>query len=1170
MNWWMDYPWLEVLFGVVFLFGGITSLLMFVSNYPSSRFLGQLILSYLIFLGLHIFDVFDSIQFVGLVFISLSLFLYAKAFFDQKSRLKLWYFWPLLAAIVLSQFPVLNISASILAGVYLYISLRTIRKEGQSRGIVWFQNPGSRLIWFRNFMILNALFLVLLMISPSWISPELIASGILLLLVFIQYQLFKESSFLSPIPLGNKYQKSTLSPAIKASILSKLDHVMVDEKFYLRDDASLSNLASELRATTHHLSQVLNETKKISFQDLISQYRIREACRLLKDENHQQVKIENIATLVGYNSKSAFNTAFKRRMEVTPSEYRDLKDVRSYREERLSERTDPFIGKRPLSLSHVFTLKLNSTMVTNFLKVFLRNLKRNKVFTAINLFGLILGFTCCMLIYLFISDELSYDTSIPDADRIYRIAWEGDNPQTRTPHPMAQAMVNDLPDVVEAVSISPWYGPGLSRESVRVKNSETNALFEEPDFYFADSTFFDVFNIEVLEGDAEALSKPWTLVIAESMAKKYFGDSSAIGKELELNDMPIEVSAVVRDLPENTHFHFNAIIPYATLRVINPNDSWMTWADFGHFNYIKVGEGVDVAGLENSIPNWVVPYLDWSESGIERLMSGELRFELQPIQDIHLTSHLRWELESNGNILYIYILSATFIFILLIVCINYVNLTTSKSMERAKEIGVRKTLGAISSNLSLQFYLESILFCLMAMVFAFGAAIFLIEPFNQVSGKNFMFNDLFSASFLTTAFGLSIVVGILAGAYPALFLSSFKPTEVLKGKLSTSLKGVRMRSVLVTLQFMVSAILIAGSLIILRQIDFMKNKELGFDQEAVVAINIPISIEIGGIDLQNIYSIRQQIEALSGVRNTSMVSNLPGGQFNQHAIFPLENPDNRIDVSEVMVDFGFDQVLGLEVVDGRSFNSSYATDTAELSFMINEIAAQQLGLENPVGEKVVWVGNDTTYEASIIGVVKDFHYRSMHEDIQPLIMVVEPEDAGHVVIKLDGKEFGTILSEIEAIYVELNNEIPFEYQFLDENLAKLYDQEVKTLGIFSIFSTIALVLASLGLLGMALAMLNQRIKEVGMRKILGASSAQIMQMIFAQFLKLIAIALLLGLPLSFFLMQNWMNEFSYQAPFGLMPFVWSIVILLLVAAVSVSSAVMKISFSNPVEALKYE
>ena len=1045
--------------------------------------------------------------------------------------------------------------------------LKLLRHEGSTRGIAWFLNPGERIAWFRNFIAINLLALTYLLIDQG---NQLVISGIFMLVtLMVVYQVFKESHFLTPIPVGNKYKKSTLTPQIKSSILSKIERVMDEQEFYLRDDASLTRLAEALGATTHHLSQVLNESLKISFQDLIARYRIRRACQILRDEAHAEVKIENVAAMVGYNSKSAFNTTFKRKTGLTPSAYRDAKDVLTYGEEHLSERKEPLNEHRWIDLNHGFTLKIKSDMIRHFLKVFSRNVKRNSLFSFLNVLGLTVGFTSSILIYLFIQDELAYDKSLPDSESVYRIAWISENPQTRTPHPMAQAMVADLPEVVEAVSLSPWYGPGLSKELVRVKNVSRDILFEEPNFYFADSTFFDVFPLDFVEGDVEALSKPWTLVISESMAKKYFGDSSAIGKELELNDMPIAVTAVVKDMPKHSHFHFNAILPYVTIKYINPSDGWMTWADFGHFNYIKLQEGADPQELEAKIPSWVSGYLGWSEESIDQLIEGEWRFALQPISSIHLHSHLRWELENNGNILYIYILSGTLAFLLLIAAINYINLTTAKSIERAKEVGVRKTLGAVSGNLSIQFYLESVFFCAIAMLISISLTYLLLDSFNFLSGKSFESSLLVSASFLSKAFVFCIVIGLLAGIYPAVTLSSFRPTEVLKGKLTTSSKGVRLRSALVVLQFCISAILISGSLIINRQIFFMKDKDLGFDQEAVVSLSVPISVELGSIDLEKVRTVQQEIESIKGVLNTSLISNLPGGQFNQHAYYLQSNPENRVDASEVMVDFDFEDVLGIQIVQGRSYDPTFPTDTVR-SFIINEVARQQLNIENPIGEKLIWVGNDEELEGTIIGVVKDFHYRSLHEDIQPLVMTAQPYGAGHILIKVAGKDFSRIMEEVKPIYEQLSSELPFGFQFLDEELASLYRQEERTLSIFSTFSGIALILASLGLLGMAIAILNQRVKEVGMRKILGASSSQIMGMILGQFARLIVIAMVIGLPISYIVMQSWMNEFSYQAPFGIMPFIWAAIVLLVVAMVSVISAVTKITYSNPVDALKYE
>lgn len=1152
------------------LLGGIFGVILLLMKFPAARHLGGLIISYIALVATRYLGELSSFDGIAIIVLSISLYLYAYTFFSQKNRLSYAHFIPLLIGVGISFFDGIFLTVFSIAVLLVYLVKLSIllKKEGGSRGFSWFLNPGPRIVWLRNFIMLN--YAVLSIAALEWGGVISLSIGLLLVLIMIVYQIFQESNFLTPIPIGNKYQKSTLTPHIKSAILDKIEKVMRDEEFYLRDDASLSNLAEELGATTHHLSQVLNESMKISFQDLIAQYRIRRACQILRDESNEQMKIENVATMVGYNSKSAFNTTFKRKTGYTPSEYRDAKDVRSYGEERLSERERPQNERTKLNLNHVFNLKMNKDMIQHFFKIFSRNVKRNGLFSFLNVLGLTVGFTCSILIYLYVQDELSYDQSLPDSDRIYRIAWMTDNPQTRTPHPMAQAMVKDFPEVEQAVSLSPWYGPGLSRDKIRVKNVKTNMIFEEPDFYFVDSTFLDIFQLKVLEGDENALKKPWSFVIPESMAKKYFGDSSAIGQELLVNDMPNEVSAVVEDMPVHSHFHFNGLISYVTLKQINPGSNWMTWADFGHFNYIKLKEGADPKVVEEKMPEWGLGYIKVDESMKEVILSRTDRFELQPITSIHLNSHLRWELENNGNMLYIYILLAVLGFLILIAAINYTNLTTAKSIERAKEIGVRKTLGAVSRNLSGQFYLESIIFSLIALILSVFIVALLLNGFNALSGKQFQIADLLNSSFVIKALMVGIGVGLLAGFYPAVALSSFKPTEVLKGKLTTSSRGVRLRSALVVLQFTISAILISGSFIIYNQIQFMKDKDLGFDQESIISLNVPISVAKGNVDLEALRTTQTELEKVSGVRFTTLSSSVPGGQFNQHEYFLRDDPENRVDVSEIMVDYGIEKVLGLELVKGRMFDKAFKGDSVG-GVIINESFADQLNVDNPIGRTLVQNASGREYESRIIGVIKDFHYQSLHQEIQPLLMAVQPLGAGNILIKLEGQEFGKTISQIEEVYnANIETELPFEYHFLDQDLAALYDQEVRTLSIFSIFSMVALVLASLGLLGMAIAIINQRIKEVGMRKILGASSAQIMGMILGQFIRLVVVAMIIGLPLSYILMQSWITEFSYRAPFGILPFVGAMVVLLVVTIVSVMSAVSKITHSNPIESLRYE
>lgn len=1173
MNQWMAWPWNEMLMACTCLLGIGLVVFLLLSKFPASRFLGQLVIAYLAFAFISFSRLGELWSNLTLFFLGLSLNWYGSSFFTQNSRINRKHLLFILFGLGLVALGIYYDMTWVLIGLVIAIvfeSIQKVKQEAKSRGLSWFQSPGSRVVWFRNYFGLNLILIFVFLFPDRLLSMEMIWLGILVNFGFVYSQVFKESGFLSPLPVANKYKKSTLSAAQKAGILENLDKLLAETKFYLKDDTSLGGLAEELHTTTHHLSQVLNESKGVSFQELISQHRVREARRLLKDPKQKETKVENIAAMVGYNSKSAFNTAFKRHTGITPSKYREAKDVRSYREERLPDKKRPLSADSTFSLSHLFIKKLKRTMITNFFKTFIRALNRNKVFTLINLFGLTVGFTCSILIYLFISDELSYDRTIPNHENIYRISWIAEHSQTRTPHPMAQAMRRDFPEVKTAVSISPWYGSGLTQQEIKVENKQLDLKFDEPDFYFADSTFLDVFQLTVIAGDKDALKEPNTLVITESMAKKYFGEGDAIGQMLTISDMPIEVSLIVKGMPKNAHFHFNALISYETVKAINPESHWMTWEDFGHFNYIVLEKDAAPAELQSKIADWVFKYLNWGEDAKNRFDNGELRFELQPLADIHLYSHLRWELENNGNIIYIYILSGTMIFILIIAGINYINLTTAKSVERAKEIGVRKTLGAVSGHLTIQFYLESVIFCLMAMTLALGLTGLVMEPFNGLSHKTFDWADLLSVDFIGKAALLCLLIGLLAGIYPALFLSSFKPSDVLKGKLSASGSNSRLRSLLVVCQFVVSAILITSSLIILKQIDFMRSKELGFDQDAVISIPIPSSVEHGGINLSEARTIQNELRNIPGVKQVSAASNLPGSQFDNHPVHSVKHHPDYLDATDMYVDYGLVELLGFELLEGRNLNKSYAADSAGTNVLINESLARGLNLNNPVGEKIIWHLGGYDLEITVVGVVRDFHYKSLHQAINPLIIQYQPYMINETVIKLEGQSFQQVLTAIENLYAKYGQTEGFEYHFLDQQLGDLYESEIRTLRVFSIFATIALFLACLGLLGIALAMLSQKVKEVGIRKILGASRFQIIQMIFAQFAVLITIALVIGLPLAYLLMQEWLGEFPYQATLGFMPFVWATFSLLIVALGSVSIVVTKIAATSPVEALRYE
>lgn len=1148
------------------------------NRFPASKALSVLVFISLVISGWALVPSSQLLNtsFLFLVLFALFLHRYVQLFFSQKSRLSIKPFAPLLTLTLIfvdkpiwQNLFVYGVVPTLLI-YYTILMWAELKKEGKSRGINWFENPGTRLVWLRNFCLFNCLLMAFWFLGSlghfTWVWMTI---GSLCLVYLVYYQLIKESNFLTPIPLGNKYQKSTLSPNQKVAILSKLDELLLTEKFYLSSETSLSGVAELLQTTTHHLSQVINEAKGRTFQELITSYRIKEAKLLLKSAKEANTKIEHIATMVGYNSKSAFNTSFKKLTGLTPKEFKVSKDVLTYRDERLPDRKLTGYSFKTLDLNG-FKQNIQKIMVTNFFKVFYRRITRNKIFTFINLFGLTIGFACSILIYLFINAHISYDTQLPESDQIYRISWVNDNPQTRTPHPMAQAMVADFPEVETATSISPWYGSGLSKQMIRVENKKTNKAFLEPDFFFVDSTFLDVFKLEVIAGDADALKKPFNLVITEKMAQKYFGDNDPIGQELSIDDWGIVVAAVIKGMPEKSHFHFTGLVSYVTTKSINPTSNWYTWEDFGHFNYIKTTKETNANDLESRIPKWVIEYLDWSPDDKERLLAGNHGFRLQSIQDIHLHSHLRWELENNGNVLYIYILSGALAFLLLIVCINYINLTTAKSIERAREVGIRKTLGALSQSLTIQYYFESLLFCFIAMLAALFLAGVFLPFYNHLTNLSFSIGDLVAPSFIYQMAMALVAISILSGLYPALSLNNFKPGEVLKGAFTMSTKGKSLRNGLVVFQFFISAILIVATLIILRQLEYMKTKELGFDQDALIALRLYPSVEIGGIDTDNVRLMESKLMDIPGVIGTSAVSNLPGGQFNQAAVFLRDRPEARIDVSELFVDYDTPEVLGLELIEGRTFDRSFAADSSGNNYIINQRTVDLLNLENPIGKTLGWFQAGESGYGTIIGIVKDFHFESLHKEIQPLVISLAVQEANHLIVKLEGSDFQKTLAEIAEIYISIETQSDFEYIFLDDQLEELYNSEVRTLNIFSIFAAIALFLACMGLLGLAIALLNQSVKEIGIRKILGARSFDIFTMILSQFLKLIGISLLLGLPVGYLLMQVWISEFSYQAPFGISPFLFATLTLTVVAIMSVSVVIVKIAHTNPSDTLRYE
>ncbi len=802
-------------------------------------------------------------------------------------------------------------------------------------------------------------------------------------------------------------------------------------------------------------------------------------------------------------------------------------------------------------------------MLLNYLNIALRNLLKNKVHTTINVFGLAFGIASVFLITLYIKHELSYDKFHHQAEDLYRIVWVSENPQTRTPHPMAQALVADFPEVESAVSLTPLFAAGLTPETHSLRNPEKTERYDERSLLAVDTTFFDVFNFPILKGDAKkALKQINGVLISESMARKYFGDDDPIGKHLAVDSTQylVEVLAVFKDIPSNSHFHFDFLASYVREKSFNPGNRFYSWADFGHYNYIRLKHGADPAALEAKLMSWFRKYFEISDEAANALAAQHFGFKLQPVTDIHLRSRLHWELEPNGNMEYIYILAAAALFTLIIACVNFMNLTTAKSAERAKEIGVRKTMGAFRSQLSTQFLAESVTIALIAVLFSIAIIESALPFFNYLTGLSFVVN--YKQYLILVVAG--VVIGLMSGIYPSLYLSGVKPHMILKGKLIQNPAGSSLRRGLMVMQFSISMVLISSAAIIYNQLDFLQSKNLGFAKEEVIII--PIKNEEG---MSRFDAFRNEMLRVDGVSAVSASSNIPGGQFNQHSITLAQNLQHTVDASEAFVDYDFFKSLNVELAEGRLFLRESPSDNE--AFILNETAAKELSAGGSVlGKEILWNQDERTLRGTVIGIVKDFHFQSLHEPVRPLLFALSTRRFNHILVKLNTSDFSTRIGDVERVYKTFETTFGFEFTFMDDHLNRQYAAEKRTAGILAVFSVIALLIACFGLFGMSMLMFYQKIKEVSVRKVLGATPVSLLVLLLGDFTKLVLIAVVIGAPVAWYFMKEWLKNFSYKVEIHPLVFVLSAAVLVVISWATVSYFTLKASRLNPAETLKNE
>ncbi|MDD9948009.1 MAG: ABC transporter permease [candidate division Zixibacteria bacterium] len=803
-------------------------------------------------------------------------------------------------------------------------------------------------------------------------------------------------------------------------------------------------------------------------------------------------------------------------------------------------------------------------MLRNYLTIALRNLLRHKGYSAINVLGLAIGIACCILIMLYVQDELSYDRYHEKRDRIYRLA-ESATVAGRpieaaiTPAPWAPVLAEEYPEIERITRIKP---PG-SRWLIRYKENR----FYERYFIFADSSVFDIFTIPLVQGDAgSVLAEPHAVVLSESMVDKYFGDENPIDKVITGDDLyKFTVKGIMRDMPGNSHLHFDFLASYASLA---PNNLYnepatMQTQGFNHdlYTYLLLREGAAPEDLESKFPAFLDKHLGDQLDGTGIVAKPFL----QPIRDIHLGSNMEGEFGPNSDIRYVYIFSSLAVFILLIACVNFMNLSTARSARRAQEVGIRKVLGAQRPQLIRQFTGESILLAVIALGAALGLVHLLLPQFSLLSGKALQM-DYGSAWLVPTLVGITLLTGIAAGGYPAFILSSFKPVAVLTGALKAGASHAVFRKVLITFQFMVSIIMIIGTFVVLDQLEYMQNKHLGFDEENVVIARLPDAEAIKGYP-----AFKSAILQYPEILNVSTSSSIPGEQPSITLMTPEGVPVEQSPAFQLIrTDYGFTETLGIEIVEGRTFSREFGSDSD--GCLINMATMQSLGWENPIGKTMRWAGApDSIPSFEVIGVMADFHNKSLHQPIEPLVLLMLSEASSYMEIRIQGNSVARGLEILEEEWRKIYPGHPaMEYSFLDADLDQLYIAEQRMGSVFIAGAVLSIFIACLGLLGLSSFMAEQRTREIGVRKVLGATIANVILLLSRDFTRLILLAFVVGAPLGYYVMRTWLDDFPYRAELNPGVFVLSGLAALLIAWLTVGYQAFKAAASNPADALHGE
>ncbi|MFC2098819.1 ABC transporter permease [Bacteroidota bacterium] len=810
-------------------------------------------------------------------------------------------------------------------------------------------------------------------------------------------------------------------------------------------------------------------------------------------------------------------------------------------------------------------------MFQSFLKVAIRNIVRQKAYALINILGLSIGIACSILITLFIIYENSFDKFHEKSDRIARVTIDGQFADTKllgayTAVPTGPAFFEEIPEVVNFTRIEIW-------DNVIIQQGDRTFL--ENDFFWADSGFFEIFSFPLISGNpSTVLDEPRTMVLSEKMAKKYFGDENPMGRVLSVfgDSTSYRITGVMKDIPDNSHMYCDFVVDFQSIWRANQTQ----WTSNNIFTYLLLDEAMSPEDLNAKFDPVVRKYVgpeimqyigisleDWEASG------NFYSLKAQPLADIHFNTDIEHGMRPSSDKKYVYIFSMIALFIILIACINFMNLSTARSAGRAREVGLRKVMGSGRGQLVWQFLAESFFMVLIALILALLLIELILPVFHSQIHVNLTLEYFSNWYTIPVLLCFAVFVGLLAGSYPAFFLASFRPVAVMTGKLKAGTKSSRLRSVLVVFQFVISIFIILGTLVISRQLNYLVNKELGFDKEQLVVLE-----RFGTVGRDRVETFKQEIAKIPGVITSSSSTMVPGHPNNYNAFMMEGKPPDQTFLLEVnYADQDYPETYGLSIIDGRFLSNEFASDSSNI--VINEAAVRNFGIAEPMKTNFVQPGEEglEVNRMPVVGVMNDFHNASLHTEIRPYMIRTRSADwdwIPYLTIRLEPQNMQGTIKQVENTWAEFTNDSPFQYFFLDDDFASRYEQEKRTRIIFLVFSILAIFVASLGLLGLSAFTTEQRTREIGIRKAMGANASQVVRLISRETIILVGIATILAWPVSYYFTKNWLMDFAYRIELGFAPFLLSFAFAMVISLVTISFQTITAALRNPADALRYE